>query len=112
MLGQIDLTSIILALVTIAGGCGWLFDRRKHRQEIESLKADIRRKDMDLGRDYVSEFRHNIAEPLQREVRELRDEIDRLRNAIQKINFCAYRDHCPVCDELQRQQEGNDHQAG
>ena len=36
-------SAIVLTLV--AGG-GWLFDRRRHRQEVESLKADNRQKDM------------------------------------------------------------------
>lgn len=44
---MMDWTSIILGVLTLLGGCGWLIDRKKHRQEVESLKADVRRKDMD-----------------------------------------------------------------
>jgi hypothetical protein len=97
---NIDITSIILALITLLGGCGWLIDRRKHRQEIESLKADNRQKDMNLSKDYVAEWRTFIAEPLQREVGELRDEVKELRNAIQRIDRCPHRDNCPVYDRL------------
>ena len=97
---NIDLTSIILALITLLGGCGWLLDRKKHRQEVEGLKADNRQKDMELGKDYVTEFRTFIADPLQREVGELRQEIAELRHAIQKIDACAHRDTCPVINEL------------
>ena len=43
---QIGWTSIVLSVLTLLGGCGWLIDRKKHRQEIESLKADNRQKDM------------------------------------------------------------------
>ncbi len=68
-------TSIILALLTLAGGCGWMVDRKKHRQEVEGLKADNRQKEMDLSKDYVTEWRTYIAEPLQREVGELRSEV-------------------------------------
>ena len=100
---NIDLTSIILALITLLGGCGWLLDRKKHRQEVEGLKADNRQKDMELGKDYVTEFRTFIADPLQREVGELRQEIAELRHAIQKIDACAHRDTCPVINELQRE---------
>ena len=39
-------------------------DRHKHKQEVESLKADNRQKDMDLSKDYVTEWRTYIAEPL------------------------------------------------
>ena len=42
-----------------------MLDRKKHRQEVESLKADNRMKDMELGKAYVDEFRSNIARPLQ-----------------------------------------------
>ena len=43
---QIGWTSIVLSVLTLLGGCGWLIDRKKHRQESESLKADNRQKDM------------------------------------------------------------------
>ena len=97
-----DWTSIVLAIISFLGGLGWMLDRKKHRQEIESLKADNRQKDMNLSKDYVTEWRTYIAEPLQREVGELRNEVAQLRYAIQKIDACAHRDHCPVVSELQR----------
>ena len=94
-------SAIVLTLV--AGG-GWLFDRHRHRQEVESLKADNRQKDMNLSKMYVDEFKENIADPLRHKVRELRTEITHLRNAIQKINDCPHSDACPVISELQKQQ--------
>ena len=97
-------TSIVLAIITLLGGCGWLFDRHKHKQEVEGLRADNRQKDMDLSKMYVDEFKENIADPLRHEVRELRTEITYLRNAIQKINDCPHSDACPVISELQKQQ--------
>ena len=95
-------TSIVLALITALGGYGWLIDRKKHRQEIESLKADNRQKDMNLSKDYVTEWRTYIAEPLQREVSELRSEVAQLRHAIELVSDCPHRDACPVRAELQR----------
>ena len=82
-----------------------MIDRKKHRQEVESLKADNRQKEMNLSKDYVTEFRTYIAEPLQREVSELRDEVNQLRDAIEKINDCPYSGHCPVRAKLRKQQE-------
>lgn len=105
-MGTIDITSIILAVLTLLGGCGWLIDRKKHRQEVESLKADNRQKEMNLSKDYVSEWRTFIAEPLQREVSELRQEVAELRYAIQQIDRCPHRDACPVIDRMQRQPKG------
>ena len=100
-------TEIILGLFTLLSTCGWFVSGRKHRQEIESLKADNRQKDMNLSRDYVTEWRTYIAEPLQREVGELRQEVAQLRYAIQKIDACPHRDNCPVIGELQRKSAGD-----
>ena len=104
---QIGWTSIVLSVLTLLGGCGWLIDRKKHRQEIESLKADNRQKDMNLSKDYVTEWRTYIAEPLQREVGELRQEVAELRHAIQAIDVCPHRAQCPVLDELRKQSQGD-----
>ena len=99
---MMEWTSIILAAITmLSGWATFWFDRRKHRQEVEGLKADNRQKDMDLSKEYVTEFRTFIAEPLQREVGELRQEVARLRHAIQAIDVCAYRAGCPVADVMQ-----------
>ena len=92
-------TEILLGLFTLLSTCGWFVSGRKHRQEIESLKADNRQKDMNLSKDYVTEWRTYIAEPLQREVGELRNEVAALRNAIQKIDVCPHRDNCPVIEQ-------------
>ena len=100
-------TEILLGLFTLLSTCGWFVSGRKHRQEIESLKADNRQKDMNLSKDYVTEWRTYIAEPLQREVGELRNEVAALRNAIQKIDACPHRDGCPVIGELQRKSAGD-----
>ena len=54
----------MLGVLTLIGGCGWIVDRRKHKQEVEGLKADNRQKDMELSKQYVTEFRTFIAEPL------------------------------------------------
>ena len=81
------LSAIILAIISFLSGLGWMLDRKKHRQEVEALRADVKQKELDLSKDYVTEWRTYIAEPLQREVGELRNEVAALRNAIQKINF-------------------------
>ena len=105
-MGTIDITNIILAVLTLIGGCGWIVNRRKYRQEVRSLQADNRQKDMDLSKDYVTEWRTYIAEPLQREVNGLRQEVAELRYAIQQIDRCPHRDACPVIDRMQRPAAG------
>ena len=102
-LSEVDVTAIVLALIgMLSGWVSWWHDRRKHKQEVEGLKADNRQKDLDLSKDYVTEWRTFIAEPLQREVSELRSEVAQLRHAIQAIEACPHRDGCPVVDRLQR----------
>ena len=103
-----NITEIILGAMTLLGGCGWFVSGRKHKHEIESLKADNRQKEMNLSKDYVTEVRTYIAEPLQREVSELRDEVNQLRNAIQRIDRCPHRDHGPVYDGLRKQSHGDE----
>lgn len=101
-----DVTAIILAVIgMVSGWVTYWLDRRKHRQEIEGLKADNRQKEMNLSKDYVQEWRTYIAEPLQREVGELRTEVAELRNAIQRIDRCPHRDNCPVYDGMRGKQE-------
>ena len=99
-------TEIVLGLFTLLSTCGWFVSGRKHRQEVEAIRADNRQKDMNLSKDYVTEWRTYIAEPLQREVGELRNEVAQLRHAIQAIDVCPHRDGCPVVDRMQRQSQG------
>ena len=99
----LDYTAIVLAVLTmVSGWVTWFQDRRKHKQEVEGLKADNRQKDLDLSKDYVTEWRTYIAEPLQREVSELRNEVAQLRHAIELVSDCPHRDACPVREQLQR----------
>ena len=102
MIQTIEWTSIILALIgMVSGWVTWWLDRRRHKQEVEGLKADNRQKDMNLSKDYVTEWKTYIAEPLQREVGELRTEVAQLRHAIQAIDVCPHRAGCPVADVMQ-----------
>lgn len=98
----------LLSVLTLVAGGGWIFDRRRHRHEMESLRADNRQKEMNLSKMYVDEFKANIADPLRREVAALKRETKNLRNAIQKINDCPHAADCPVYDELQKQQTDDD----
>lgn len=60
-----DVSAITLAVIgMVSGWVTYWLDRRKHRQEVESLRADNRQKEMNLSKDYVQEWRTYIAEPL------------------------------------------------
>ena len=96
-LSEVDVTGIVLAVIgMVSGWCSWWLDRRKHKQEVEGLKADNRLKDMDLGQMYVEQFEKNIAEPLRRDVRELREKVDKLTEELEHVKKCAcYSVDCP-----------------
>jgi len=102
----IDVKSIVLGLLTLAGGCGWVVNHRKYKQEVKHLEAENRQMYMDLAKEYVEEFRRNIGEPLQQEVGELRKEVKELKDAVEGINDCPYRDECPVRDRMRRTTKG------
>lgn len=91
---------LVVTLVTLKAA------RKKAENEAEGLAADNEQKSMDLAKNYVDEFRANIVEPLQKEVKGLRRDVKNLKNAINKINDCPHSAECPVYGELQKQQQG------
>ena len=102
---MIEWTSVVLGGMTLVGGCGWVVNHHKYKQEVKNLEAENRQMYMDLAKEYVEEFRRNIGEPLQEEVGELRKEVKELKDAVEGINDCPYRAECPVRDRMRKQQE-------
>lgn len=102
-MANLDWTSIVLALITLVSGCGWLIDHKKHHQEVESLKADTNRKYLDLVTEFVTKFRELIVQPLERHVNELKTEVNHLKDATEFINDCPVGDNCPVRKHLHHQ---------
>ena len=106
MMNTIDITAIILTMIgMVSGWVSFYLDRHKHKQEIEGMKADNDRKYLDLATEFAKKFKELIAEPLEAQITELRTEVKQLRNAINKIGDCPHSGHCPVHDELRKQQE-------
>ena len=100
-------TEIIVAFFTLLGCCAWFVEGRKHRPTANGLKADNRLKDMELARLYVQQFEETIGKPLRKQVGDLQNEIAQLRYAIQRIDYCAHRDDCPVLDGMRKQPKGD-----
>ena len=124
-----DILNIVLSLVTLVAGGGWLFDRRRHRQEVRALQAEAEGKEFDVSKMYVEEFQRNIIAPLKENLAETRQElltakgerdtlsekmetmrkemaslkrtVKKLTDAIEKINNCPHAADCPVTGRLQ-----------
>lgn len=90
------MTEIILSLISLLAGCGWLVSGRKYRAEVRKAKAEAEREELDVSVQYIKEFKQNIYEPLQEEVR-------KLRTAIEAVGTCKHRSDCPVTDKLRDQ---------
>lgn len=86
------------------------YARQKARHEAQATAIGNKQQEMELAKSYVDEYFANIIKPLQTEVRGLRRDVTKLRNAIEKIPDCAYSAHCPVRTELQHQQELDAHE--
>ena len=102
-MNTIDITAIILGILTLLGGCGWFVSGRRHKQEVENLKADNARKYLDLVAELAEKFRELIVKPLEAEVNQLRTEVKELKDAIESINDCSESSDCPVRKRLQQQ---------
>lgn len=94
-MNTIDLTSIVLGLLTFVNGFGWFFDRRKHKEEVEGMKNDNMHKEMDLAKKYVDEYDRTIAERLRNDVKQLRNDLDQMKDELDQVkkNVC-YRPNC------------------
>ena len=73
-MNTIDITAIILGILTLLGGCGWFVSGRRHKQKIENLKADNARKYLDL----VAELAETIGVKICVEGIENKDQLDKL----------------------------------
>lgn len=104
---NIDLTSIVLGILTFVNGFGWFFDSKKHKQEVDSMKTANKDKEMDLAKKYVDEYDRTIAQRLRNDVDDLRNEVNKLKDVLYKIKDCPHRAACPVLDELLEQQKSS-----
>lgn len=69
---------------------------KKAREEAEALR---------LGNEdsAMKTFQTYIVDPLKKDIKNLRYEVNKFRKAVEKIPDCAYADSCPVRAELQKQ---------
>ena len=100
-----NIITIILAVLTLFGNCGWLVSHAKYRQEVRRIKANAEREELDLSTEFVKQFRSQIYNPLA-------DELKMLRAAIATIKDCPRYPNCPVSKTMQQYNETNKGCAG
>ena len=86
--------------------------RRRYRAEIDGLRAEVEQKfssakssELDNVRKANDILVESIVEPLRKEIKSLRSDVNKFRRAIEKIQLCPMAGDCPVSRELQREEE-------
>lgn len=116
------ITLILSALTaTISAPLGaWLGSkmmRQRHRlemqrleEEMEHLRAERRTDELENVRKATEILMEGVVTPLKTELKQLRNEINRMRKAIERIPACPHSDDCPVRLELLAEAPLADHE--
>lgn len=111
MSGEI-ITIIISALVAavsapVGAWVGRKLERDKYRIELEKLRAEMKDKLAEVKSHELENVRkasdilmESIVPPLKTEIDNLRNDVQRLNTALERIWGCPHVDHCPVKFEL------------
>lgn len=111
MSGEI-ITIIISALVAAVSGpvgawVGRKLERAKYRIELETLRAEMNNKLAEVKSNELENVRkaadilmESIVPPLKAEITNLRNDVQRLNTALERIWSCRHIDSCPVKFEL------------
>lgn len=96
----LETLSIILSTFAAPVGAvvGSLLARAKYRAEVKNSELDNVRKANDM-------LMESVVEPLGKELKGLRRDVQRLRKAVEKIPLCPHAADCPVSRELQNSAE-------
>ena len=111
MSGEI-ITIIVSALVAAVSGpvgawVGRKLERAKYRIELETLRAEMNNKlaavksnELENVRKAADILMESIVPPLKAEITNLRNDVQRLNKALERIWGCRHIDSCPVKFEL------------
>lgn len=117
-------TQIILAIIAIVAAPlgAWISAillRQKYKAEIAGMKADIDQKLSDVRSNELDNVRkaneilmETLVEPVQKELKGVRNELNKFRRAFEKIQTCPMSADCPVRNELQPAEKIAEHSNG
>lgn len=110
MNGEILTTIITSLMAAIAGPIGaWVgrkLERAKYRIELDKFRSEVKAQELDNVRRAANILMESIVPPLQIEIENLRNDLQRLNNVLERIWGCPHIDLCPVRYELLFQPKG------
>lgn len=99
----------LLTAVPVGVWVGMRQVRAKYQAEIDTLRADVQQKLADARSQELENVRkaadiltQGIVPPLEKQIKKLNDEVERLNTVLERIWGCPHVDHCPVKYELLR----------
>lgn len=104
----IIVSALVAAIATPLGAwVGRKLERDKYRIELEGLRAEMKDKlaevkshELENVRKAADILMESIVPPLKAEIANLRNDVQRLNKALERIWGCRYIDRCPVKHEL------------
>ena len=109
-MNALEYTKLACGLLTAIIGVGFKVytDKQRYLQEVEKLKADVRAADTNVRSNELDNVKKamqivmdEIVEPLKQEINAIREELDKLRRAVERAGDCRLVTDCPVRSELQ-----------
>ena len=102
------ISALVAAIATPVGAwVGSRLMRAKYQAEVEQLRAEMKDKLAEVKSHELENVRkasdilmESIVPPLKTEITKLRNDVQRLNKALERIWGCPHVDHCPVKYEL------------
>ena len=111
----IIVSALVAAIATPVGAwVGSRLMRAKYQAEVDQLRAEMKDKLAEVKSHELENVRkasdilmESIVPPLQAEINNLRNDVQRLNKALERIWGCPHVDRCPVKYELLLQPKGS-----
>lgn len=111
----IIVSALVAAIATPVGAwVGSRLMRAKYQAEVDQLRAEMKDKLAEVKSHELENVRkasdilmESIVPPLQAEIKNLRNDVQRLNTALERIWGCPHVDRCPVKYELLLQPKGS-----
>lgn len=110
------ISALLAAIATPVGAwVGSRLMRAKYQAEVEQLRAEMKDKLAEVKSHELENVRkasdilmESIVPPLKTEITKLRNDVQRLNKALERIWGCPHVDRCPVKHELLRKPKGGE----